>query len=434
MPSRRSSLFALTLSALLAACAAPSGSQPPTSFTPTPAPPTAVVYPTARPTTAPTAVPTAAATTAPTTPSPAPSPAAGAALPQPLYLLQAGQIFRLEADGATRTQITYEVPFRPDVVAVTEFAVSPADGSLAYVVQRQGTSVLVRSGPGGEEPAPIFDSPAASPSFPLFTPDGEFVAARLVAAEGEEQFQSGLYLVPVAGGEPQLVAADEDGAFGQQPLAFSPDGIRLLTNRFSLAVEQCDLAVVAVDGGATTPLQVPPPADGERATTCDSGVWAPDGSAVYFAPLTVGAVPGSPAIWRASPATGESFPLTPQPDAPPFTLYASPGVAPDGSLLAFTAAADALPRGFDEGQAPLAYTMARVDPADGLAAELRPAVEETPQLVQWDREGRGAVALLAPAVGDPGLFWLPADGGEAALLLGATTDLSAYRWAAGRQP
>lgn len=430
MPPRRSSktALALAMTVLLSACGAPA-TTPPTAFTPTPAPPTAVVFPTAMPTTAPTAAPTEAPTAAAATPTPAPTAGAEELLPQPLYLLQAGQIFRLERDAATRTQITTEVPFRPDVVAVTEFAVSPADGSLAYVVQREGTSVLVRSGPDGEDPAPIFDSAAAGPSFPLFTPDGEFVAARLVAAEGEQQFQSGLYLVPVDGGEPRLLAADEEGEFGHQPFAFSPDGTQLLTNRFSLTVEQCDLAVVAVEDGATTPLQVPPAAEGERATTCDAGVWAPDGSAVYFAPITIGALPGAPAIWRASPENGESFPLTPQPGVAPFTLYAAPGVAPDGALLAFTAEAEALPQGFDENQAPLPYTMAQIDPADGTATELRPAVEDSPQLVQWDREGRGAVALLAPAIGDPGLFWLPADGGEATLLLGATTDLSAYRWA-----
>jgi hypothetical protein len=436
MALRRAAPLALTcaLAGLLAGCGQQAATAPtaaPPSTAPTAAPTAAPTMPPA-----PTEAPTAAATATPV-PEAAPTAAPGAAvLPRPLYTLLAGQIYRIEADGVARTQITYEVPFRNDVLAVTEFAVSPADSTLVYVVQRAGPSALVRSGPSGEDPAPLFDSDTVLPSQPLFTPDGQSVAVRLTGAEGNPEFQNGVYLIPVAGGEPQLLVpdeaapADQSQAFGHQPLAFSPDGARLLTNRYSLTVEQCDLGVVTVADGKAIAIQAPPAPEGERATTCDGGAWAPDGSAIYFTSSVIGAPAGAPAIWKASPESGESFPITPQPGQAPFTLYTAPAVAPDGSLLAFTAQADALPRGFEEQQPTLAYSMARVNAADGTLAELRPAVAEMPQLVQWDPAGRGAVALLFPEVGDPGLFWLPADGGEATLLLGATTDLSAYRWAA----
>ena len=419
----------IALAALLVAC----GGQ--TAVQPTAAPATVVPTEAPAPTVAPTEAPTAAAPTEAPAPTVAPTeaPAEAGLLPRALYMLRAGQIVRLEADGTTETQITDEAPFRSDVVAVTDFAVSPADGSLAYVVQREGTPVLVRSGPDGQDAAPLFDSAEVAVSDPLFTPDGQLVAARLT---GQPGFQSGLYLIPAAGGEPRLLVPDEgepdpaNPGYGHAPSAFSPDGARLLTNRFGLAVELCDLAVVSLADGAAVPLQVPTPTEGDRATSCETGAWAPDGSAVYFAPVRIGAAPGATGIWRADPATGESFPITPQADGPPFTLYAGPGVAADGTLRAFVAQADTLPIPFEPAPASLAYTMAAIDPAGGMSAELGAAVNEAPVQVLWAPDGSGAVALLFPEVGDPGLFWLPADGGEPALLLGATTDLFAYRWAA----
>lgn len=419
MIARRTALVALLL-ALLAACG-PQAAPQPTPQAPAPTP-------------APAAPPTAAPTDAPA-PTAAPTDAPGAVLPRPLYVLQSGQIFRLEPDGATRTQITYEVPFRQDALAVTEFAVSPADGSLVYLVQRAGPAVLVRSGPGGEDPAPLYDDPAVSPSAPLFTPDGQFVAVRLVAPFGPDQsFESGLYLLPLAGGEPQLLVADEvelsaEGlAFGHSPAAFSPDGTRLLTYRLALNVDSCDLAVVSVPDGTAVPVQVPPVPEGERVTTCGLAAWGPDGSAIYYIPSRIGAGNLNTAIWRASPETGESFPITPQPGGPPLTLYAYPAVAADGTLRAFTAQADALPEPFFDQPPALSYSMAAIDIPTGAARELRAPVDETPGQVLWDAQGRGAVAVLFPAAGAGGLWWLPADGGEAVLLLESATDLSAFSW------
>jgi Tol biopolymer transport system component len=358
-------------------------------------------------------------------------------LPRPLYALRSGQIFRIETDGSTQTQITYEVPFDSDVLAVTEFAVSPADSTLVYTVQRQGPPLLVRADGDGQNAAPLYDNPEAGVANPLFTPDGQFVAVRLFDnADDGVTFPAGLYLLPIAGGEPQLLVADdpivnpETPAFGHQPLAFSPDGTRLLTSRYSLQLELCDLGVVSVPDGTAIGVQVPPPADDERQSTCGFGAWSPDGADIYFVVSRIGAPPASPAIWRADPTTGESFPITPTPGVAPFTFYAAPSVAADGTLLAFTTVADQLPEAFSDTPAGLSYSMARIDRASGELTELRPAVNESPEQMLWDPEGRGAVGLLLPEIGDPGLFWLPADGGEATLLLGATTDLYSYAWGA----
>lgn len=413
--SRSSLIAVLALSALLCACGQPVVTQP-TS----PPAPTAVSSPPA---------PTDAPTTAP---------APAGALPRPLYLLLSGNVYRLETDGATQTQITYEVPFAQDVLAVIDFAVSPSDSSLVYLVQRAGPPVLVRTDADGANATPFYSSDTAIASNPLFTPDGQFVAVRLVNDPDQAgTIQNGLYLLPIAGGEPQLLVADdpvvnpETPSFAHQPFAFSPDGTRLLTSRFSQQDEQCDLGVVSVPDGTAIPVQVPQPSDPtERQTSCDFGVWSPDGADIYFITSRIGAPPASPAIWRADPATGESFPITPTPGVAPFTFYAAPGVAADGTLLAFTTVADQLPEAFSDTPANLSYTMARIDRASGDVTELRPAVNESPEQMLWDPQGGGAVGLLFPDIGDPGLFWLPADGGEPLLLLGATTNLSSYKWGA----
>src|SRR5262245_19581930 len=93
----------------------------------------------ASPTTAPTIAPIAGVPTetpwvmTPTeTPSPVPAadPAAARLLPAPLYFIDAkAGISRIEVDGKTITPVTNEDG------AVLRFALAPADGSLAYLVQ-----------------------------------------------------------------------------------------------------------------------------------------------------------------------------------------------------------------------------------------------------------------------------------------------------------
>lgn len=438
-----SSALSAALAGLLVACGAPSASQPTT--VPTAAPTAA---PTEAPTTAPTEAPTAAPTEAPTTapteppttaPTEAPTTEPAGALPKPLYLLQNGQIFRIEADGATRTQITYEVPFNPDALAVIDFAVSPADNTLAYIVQRDGPSALLRSGPDGEDPTPLFESETVNVGDPVFSPDGRQIAVRLQGPfDQPDSFQSGLYLIPTEGGEPQLLVADDpiedpatvSEAAGVAPQAFSPDGSRLLVFRYGLQVDVCDLAVVSLADGAVTKLALPAPPPMERQTSCSNSVsWAPDGSAAYFTIERIGASGGEPAIWRLDPATGATEPVTPEQQAAPFTLYTNPFAAADGGILALSAEAEALPEPFSDNQPTLSYSVVRVDPATGEAAELRPAEPLEPILVAWDEGGAGAAVLsFDVATGGSSLFWLTAGEGPALELAAGMGDISLFAW------
>ncbi len=62
------------------------------------------------------------------TTGPVAEPTTGGILPAPLYFIDAkGQISRIEIDGTTIIQITDEAD------PIMDFAVSPADGSLAYL-------------------------------------------------------------------------------------------------------------------------------------------------------------------------------------------------------------------------------------------------------------------------------------------------------------
>jgi hypothetical protein len=409
----------LALSALLAACGGQAA-----------APPTAA--PTAAATVAPsaTAVPTVAptATLVPATETPA----VKSILPRALYVLQDGQIVRIQPDGMTQTQITSEKPFESGALAISAFTVSPSDNSLAYLVQRKGGPLLLRSDPDGKNPTPLFDQAEVTPSDPLFTPDGKSLAVRLATLpETKTSFKSGLYLIPVAGGKPQLLVADEhtaDDGYGHAPLAFSPDGTHLLTNRANLIVDLCDLGVVNVADGVAVPIQVPMPAEQERTSSCGMGVWSADSAAVYFVAYRVAAAGGNVAIWRADPSTGESTLVTPEQSGPPFTLYSHLGAAADGSLRAMVARASEMPPPFAEPTDPLTYTLARLDLASGALSELRATLDQEPSSVLWAPDGSGAVAMLFSASGQADLFWLPVDG-EPVPLTDKPADRSGLVWA-----
>src|SRR4026209_3025873 len=58
-------------------------------------------------------------------------PPSGSLLPHALYYLADGQVFRMDRDGKTKTQLTFEP------VDVTDYDVSLADGGVVYVANNQ---------------------------------------------------------------------------------------------------------------------------------------------------------------------------------------------------------------------------------------------------------------------------------------------------------
>jgi hypothetical protein len=417
----RMTALVATLALLLAACGAPAA-QPPAAPTSAPA---------AEPPVVPTSTPAVESTAAPT------APATVGLLPAALYLIE-NQIFRLEAADLERSQVTYEVPVPADALPIIALAVSPTDGSLAYIVQRGNETVLVRSGPRGEDPQPIYAQPGVNVAAPVFSPDG----ARLAILLSGEGFAGGVYLLPAAGGDPELLVAnpafDPETLAGpldpslrtHTPVRFSPDGAQLLLYQGYLQIEGCDLAVVSLAEGAVTTLQSPPSLEGEWTIACGSGLaWAPDSSAVYFTPVRIGAPEGNPAIWRAEVATGASRAITPAPGTGPLMLYAHPFAMADGTLLVLTAEVDELPPSFAENPSLLSYGIARFDPANGTLEQLRPAAPGNVGQVTWAPDGSGLASLVFAEVGDPAMLYLPAGPGESVQLGGTFANLLSFAWA-----
>src|SRR5690606_33063737 len=98
-------------------------------------------------------------------------------------------------------------------------------------------------------------------------------------------------------------------------------------------------------------------------------------------------------------------------------------------ILALSAEAEALPEPFSDNQPTLSYSVVRVDPATGEAAELRPAEPLEPILVAWDEGGAGAAVLsFDVATGGSSLFWLTAGEGPALELAAGMGDTSLFAW------
>jgi WD40 repeat protein len=147
-------------------------------------------------------------------------------LPHSLYFLSNDsqslpQVFRMERDGRTKTQLTFEP------AQVWDYDVSPADGSLAYEVNNQ--LVLVNADGSNRRVLVAGGSNPEGRGFynPVFSPDGKTLAY----AHG------GLNLYDLAGGVSNLVIKDQltDNGSGQMlpvetysPERYSPDGTKLL--------------------------------------------------------------------------------------------------------------------------------------------------------------------------------------------------------------
>jgi hypothetical protein len=392
------------------------------------------------PTTAPTVVPTTPATepTAIPTVEPTAAPTAEALLPAPLYYVvnspsEPSHIVRLERDGKTRTPLLDEAPSK-GILTITEFDVSPADGSLVYIIQGQNGNSLVKTGPDGQDRTVLLAD--ASVNTPRWSPDGQSIAVAIFQApEATGGMAGGVYLVPADGGAPKLLQANDKvddpanpspDARGFAPKAWSPDGRRLLLGTFSMAVELCGTAVKDIASGTLVDLVAP-----EGLAACEGGAWSGDGSAVYIGMTRPGYMAPVPGLWRANAATGqiESY-IAGEPEQGKFTLVRGIHPLEDGSAYALLATTDKLPDpGVDDNVVWPKFTLSRVS-ADGAKIEpLSDATYENPgENVLWAADGSGALIEQYNQQGAT-LLWLPIDGAEAALI-GEGINAGGVRWGA----
>jgi hypothetical protein len=276
---------------------------------------------------------TISALTAPAIQATPPAPTSSL-LPHSLYYLGYDganllQVFRLEKDGVTISQLTFE----PSDVA--EFDISPLDGSVVFVSNNQ----LITVNADGSNRAMIYDGGPTDESNPFLTrinspvwsPDGETIAFG----------HKGLNFYSIISGQANLVLPDivtDQGngfIFPEEliwPEKYSPDGSKLvLTLGY---YEGASTAIYYLNGGTVVRLN---PTDGERAIIC-CGDYAfnNDASALYAASPTFGMF--NAGLWRVDTVTGNVTTLLKGDfDTNPANLADAAFIGPDGLLYFFYA-------------------------------------------------------------------------------------------------
>jgi dipeptidyl aminopeptidase/acylaminoacyl peptidase len=399
-------LLVLALGSLLTAC----------GQTATPAPTVAVQQPTAAPTTAaPTTAPTAqppAVTAAPTS-----EPAPAGALPATLYVLEGGQVVRIDVDGTTKTTLTDEQPFTPGALAITEVAVSPADGALAYVLQGTNGNTLVMTDANGKNRRVLLEN--QSVASPRWSRDGSAVAVQVgQPSASDTPWKSGVWVFSAFSGEArQLIASDPaptddaDEAWIYAPEAWSPDGRKLLIGRFSQMVELCDAAIVDVLTGELTTLQPLAAAAAPLRVQCAGGVWAADSSGVYVVLRGPGLSAPEPGLYLANAEDGTLSPvISAQPAAEQLALVQSQSIGPDGALYALIALVERIPGSAAEPNAPPPLASLYRVGQDGKLERLRPDSFGLFGSPIWAPGGVGAVLPTAANEGGVTYLYVPISG------------------------
>ncbi len=327
----------------------------------------------------------------PTDPVATPSPVDGVeVLQRTLYYLapdgeDIAQIFRLETDGVTQTQITTEAS------SVTDYDVSQVDGSVAYVANNQ----LLYINADGSERRILVDGGTVDPnnpfistiSSPVFTLDG------LALAYGYK----GLQFYSFSTGESQLVIENQiddvgGGLFVPRelywPERYSPDGTKLLITLGYY--EGASSAIYYPETDALVRLQ-----GGEGALICCEEVeWSADSLSFYSASASAGMF--SPGLWRVDAATGEVTTLIPgDAGGGSFNTAKEAYLAPDNQLYFFFATVSS-PEGVFN-RAPLQLVRSEPDGVTGRTV----LSDRDYQLLNealWDPDAEFVVVAMAPTL------------------------------------
>ncbi|HET7143670.1 MAG TPA: hypothetical protein VFI68_06610, partial [Anaerolineales bacterium] len=317
MRNHRSLFTAVVLIAAMLACASPLGGTAPAQ----PANVETVVAATFQALTAP--VPESGATLPPATSS---------LLPHSMYFLNndgAGlvQVYRLEKDGKTVSQITFE-PAKVDY-----YDVSLVDGSVVYVSNNQIFTVNA----DGSNRSMIVDGGLVDPNNgflnniinPVFSPNAQTIAFGY----------KGLNFYSIVSGQSNRVLENDiddlgGGLFVPRemfwPEKYAADGSKLVITLGYY--EGASAAIYYPNGNALVRLN-----GGEGALICCGNTeWTTDGSALYAASSTSGMF--NAGLWRVDAANGNvttlflgSF------DTNPANVASEPFLAPDGQLYFFYA-------------------------------------------------------------------------------------------------
>lgn len=311
-------------------------------------------------------------------------------LPYALYFLNndnkgLAQVYRLETDGKTLRQITFEP------TAVDSYDVSQVDGNVVYVANNQlllidaagaGRRVLVDGGPLDTNNPFV-----SSVNDPAFSPDGRIIA----------YWYKGLNLYAVSTGVTNLVLQKQaaDPISGAPvpaelylPQKYSPDGSRLL---ITIAIPNSDGIFAGIYALGSNSVVRLTDAEGAR-LCCREQAWSPDGSTLFAANASLGFF--GTGLWRVDAATGNVTTLvSSEAGDGNYNLAAEPYLGPDGQLYFFFGTAPA-PDGFiDRG----AVQMVRSAP-DGVTGRtvLRPETFAALNEALWSPDASFVITAKAP--------------------------------------
>ncbi|MCE7859535.1 MAG: hypothetical protein DYG86_07080 [Chloroflexi bacterium CFX2] len=273
---------------------------------------------------------TFAAMTAPAPSTPAPVDSAPSLLPRSMYYLandaaQILQVFRLEKDGRTVTQLTFE-PSK-----VTDFDVSIADGSVVFTSNNQ--MFLIDA--DGSDRRMIFDGGAVDENnpfltrinSPVYSPNGGTIAFG----------HKGLNFYSVASGQTNRVLDDSLDDVGgglviprelYWPEMYSSDGNRLIVTLGYY--EGASSAIYYPNGGGLVRL-----VNEQRGIICCGDYsMSSDGSVLFAASPTFGMFAAG--LWRVDTNSGNvTTLLLGDFDTNPAEVADNPFAAPDGQLYYF---------------------------------------------------------------------------------------------------
>jgi WD40-like Beta Propeller Repeat len=266
-------------------------------------------------------------TAAMSTPAPGSSPNL---LPHSLYFLgndnQAiSQLYRLERDGKTKTQLTFEP------VNVWDYDISQADGSIAY--ESNNRLVLINADGSNRRVLVEENTNPDGHGFynPVFSPDGQTLAFA----------HKGLNLYSLSTGVSNLVIADQVKDIGDgtilpvetySPESYSPDGQKLL-----LALGHWEVAPSHTIYYPSTNMLVRHAEVTDYIYCCSfhgGPVWSADSASFYGVASVHDTAYQSGELWRVDAASGAITRML-KPENGNLYLPKKPYLAPDGRLYYF---------------------------------------------------------------------------------------------------
>jgi len=211
-------------------------------------------------------------------------------LPAALYYIDNGQVFRMEQDGKTIKQLTNEP------VNVTDYDISQANGSLAFVTNNQ---LILMNADGSNRF--VIDSG----SHPAFSPDEKTLAYS----------HDGLTLFDFSTGTSSLVLVDQplDGSIPPEfyiPDKFSPDGTKLLLEVGHPPDSPWSAAIYTLATNSLTPITNDNPSL-SCCTMYGGAEWALDSSSLYAVATTPDSSTPFGALWKVDASTGATTTLIP---------------------------------------------------------------------------------------------------------------------------